>query len=147
MSKKKSYYTLKDKKDWISFIKNMGNPKDKDSEIYNNNKKNGKTKIIDLHGFSLDEANKKVRDLVNFSFENNYKKILVITGKGLRSKKKIEKNPYLSNEMSLLRNSVPNFLKNNKELSNKIYKISEAEFKDGGKGAFYIFLKNLKDKL
>tara|TARA_Y100000590_G_C15554046_1_gene952068 strand:+ start:39 stop:476 length:438 start_codon:yes stop_codon:yes gene_type:complete len=144
VSKKKSYFTPKDKKDWFSFVKNMGNPQNKDLENHNINKKKNKT--IDLHGSSLEEANKKIKDLINFSFENNYDKILVITGKGIRSKKNIEKNPYLSNEMSQLKYSVPNYIENDEELSDKIYKISKAEFKDGGEGAFYIFLKKLKNK-
>jgi len=41
-----------------------------------------------------------------------------------------------------LKYSVPEFIKNDEDLKNKINKISKAEIKDGGEGAIYIFLKN-----
>jgi len=44
--------------------------------------------------------------------------------------------------MSILKNSVPNFIKSNEDLLSKIIKISKAEQQDGGDGAFYILLKN-----
>jgi DNA-nicking Smr family endonuclease len=43
--------------------------------------------------------------------------------------------------MNILKHSIPEYLKNNMELNNKISNISKASFKDGGEGAFYIFLK------
>ena len=89
--------------------------------------------------FSLYQANKAVKKFILESFEDKYKKLLVITGKGLRSK--VHDNPYLSEQMNILKNSVPEFIKNDESLHKKIKKISEADLKDGGKGAFYIFLK------
>ena len=94
-----------------------------------------------MHGFSLDQANKIVKKFIIKSFEDGYKKLLVITGKGLRSK--IYKNPYLSEQMSVLKNSVPEFIKNDKDLFNIISRISKADLKDGGEGAFYNFLKRI----
>ena len=47
--------------------------------------------------------------------------------------------------MNILKNSVPEYLKNNIELHNKISDISKANLKDGGEGAFYIFLKSIKE--
>ena len=44
--------------------------------------------------------------------------------------------------MSILKNSVPYFIKNDNEISRKIIKISKAEQEDGGDGALYILLKN-----
>ena len=99
-------------------------------------------KKIDLHGLSLDEANTQVKKFINTSFQNNLEKILVITGKGLRSKAKDD--PYKSISMSILKNSVPDFINNDKQLSSKILKIRSADIKDGGDGAFYIFLKSKK---
>jgi len=69
--------------------------------------------------------------------------IVIVTGKGLRSK--VYKNPYLSKQMSVLKYSVPEFIKNDKDLLSKISKISKADLKDGGEGAFYIFLKSSRN--
>ena len=68
------------------------------------------------------------------------KKITVVTGKGKRSK--VEDNPYLSRELSILKNSVPEFIRSNQNLMKKIKGISEANIDDGSSGAFYIYLKN-----
>ena len=54
-------------------------------------------------------------------------------------------NPYVSESLNVLKNSVPEFIKNNEEMSSKIIKISKASVKDGGDGAFYIFLKKKKN--
>tara|TARA_A100001037_G_scaffold282096_1_gene286386 strand:- start:422 stop:550 length:129 start_codon:yes stop_codon:yes gene_type:complete len=40
-----------------------------------------------------------------------------------------------------LKYSIPEFLKNNQDLMKIISNISQASIKDGGSGAFYIFLK------
>ena len=77
------------------------------------------------------------------SFAKGYKKLLIITGKGLRSK--VHNNPYLSEQMNVLKHSVPEFIKNDEDLFGKISKISTADLKDGGEGAFYIFLKRKKN--
>ena len=53
----------------------------------------------------------------------------------------VDKDPYVSNELSILKYSVPEYIKNNQELMKKIIEIKEAKIEDGGTGAFYIFLK------
>ena len=67
-------------------------------------------------------------------------KIIVITGKGLRSKS--VENPYLSKDLSILKYSVPEFIETNAALIKMIIEITDAKIEDGGSGAFYIFLKN-----
>ena len=99
-----------------------------------------KIKKIDLHGYSLEDANKSVEDFIQKCFEDNVTKIIVITGKGLRSKN-IE-NPYFSKNLSILKYSVPEFIENNNHLLKIIIKITDANIEDGGSGAFYIYLKN-----
>ena len=99
--------------------------------------------MIDLHGFSLIEANQIVKNFIINSFNSGYKKLLIVTGKGLRSKS--HENPYLSEKLSVLRNSVPEYIKNDENLANKITSISTADIKDGGEGAIYVFLKNNKN--
>ena len=86
------------------------------------------------------EANKTVKKFIIESFNNGYKKLLIVTGKGGRSKSRA--NPYLSEKLSVLKYSVPEYINNDENLINKIRKISQADLKDGGEGAIYIFLKN-----
>ena len=139
---KKKSVTFRDKKDWVTFTKNLKNVYDKDINLIKQNFKQNKTLKLDLHGFSLDQANKLVKKFIISSFDEGYKKLLIITGKGLRSK--VHNNPYLSQQMNVLKNSVPEFIKSDENLFNKINKIEKSDQKDGGEGAFYIFLKNKK---
>ena len=143
--KKKYPVTSKDKKDWITFIKHPKNIYDKDVNFVKQNTAVNKIKKLDLHGLSLNQANKIVKKFVIDSFEEGYKKLLIITGKGLRSK--AHKNPYLSEQMNVLKHSVPEFIKNDEDLFEKISRISAADLKDGGEGAFYIFFKKVKKSI
>ena len=141
--KKKYPASDKDKKEWLSFTKSLENPYDKDAHYAKQNIKENKIKKLDLHGFSLDQANKITKEFIIKSFEEECKKILIITGKGLRSK--VHDNPYLSEQMNVLKSSVPEFIKNDKDLFEKVNRISKADLKDGGEGAFYVSLKYPKN--
>jgi DNA-nicking Smr family endonuclease len=137
--KKKYTASSKDKKDWTEFLKNIGEVSFKEAgEVYSEKKIN-KTPKLDLHGFSLDESTKVVKKFITNSYNFGYKKLLIVTGKGLRSK--THNNPYVSKKLSILRYSIPEYIKNEESLKNKINKVSEAEIKDGGEGAVYIFLR------
>ena len=133
----KKKITEKDKKDWENFLSSDVSLPNKDLNI--DIKKNILTKKIDLHGFSLEEANKKIEDIIKNYYGVGVKKIIVITGKGLHSNH-IE-DPYISKNLGILKNSVPEFIKNNKELMSLIQNIEMAKVDDGGEGAFYIYLK------
>ena len=135
--------TEKDKKDWENFLLNGEKLANKDNFSIKKIRSE-LTRVIDLHGFTLKEANKMVEQFINKSFLNSVTKIIVITGKGLRSKKKLD--PYSSKNLSILKYSVPDFIKSNKVLAKKIIEIEDAKLEDGGSGAFYIYLKN-KEKL
>ena len=127
----------KDKKDWQEFLSKKESLPVKDDEL---SKKNIPEILkFDLHGYSLDEANYKVRDIILKSYEKGIKKLVLITGKGIHSQN--EKDPYVSKDLGILKNSVPEYIKNNPQLINKINEIAEADIKDGGSGAFYIYLK------
>ena len=141
--KKKNFISSKDKKDWLAFTKQMGNIKAKESDLLKENIKLNEVKKLDLHEFSLNEANEKVKNFIINSFNSGYKKILIVTGKGLRSKS--HENPYVSEKLSVLRYSVPEYIKSDENLTNKINSISIADIKDGGEGAINIFLKNNKN--
>ena len=140
--KKKYSVTSKDKKDWDVFTKHMGNISAKESDFLKENVQINKVKKLDLHGSSLAEANERVKNFIIESFNSGYKKLLVITGKGLRSKS--SGNPYLSETLSTLKYAVPEYIRNDESLNKKIIRISEADLKEGGEGAIYIFLKNKK---
>ena len=127
----------KDKKDWESFISNNERLPNKDLKKFNANLY--KTQSIDLHGYTLEEANKTIKKFINNCFERKMDKLIVVTGKGLHSQN--EKDPYVSKDLSILKYSVPEYIKNNKELMNIINEIKDANIEDGGSGAFYIFLK------
>ena len=90
----------------------------------------------------MDNANKVVKKFIIESFDKGYNKLLVVTGKGLRSKS--YDNPYISENLSVLKNSVPEYIKNNENLNSIISKIARADQQDGGEGAINIFLKNNK---
>ena len=140
--KKNNKVSFKDKKDWSDFVKKMGTVIDKDQLYSEKNINKNITKKLDLHGFSLNEANQITKKFITNSYEEGYSKLLLILGKGSRSK--VYQDPYRSKDMNILKNSVPEYIKNNIELSDKILRISEAEIKDGGEGAINIFLKNKK---
>jgi DNA-nicking Smr family endonuclease len=138
--KKKEDISNSDKKLWAEYLKNPKDIFDKDLE--------DKTPQIlaekyrfDLHGFTLKEANEKVGELIYFCQKKGFKEILLITGKGLHSN--VDQNAYVSKELSKLRYSVPEHIKSQKELSNKIIKIEQADIRDGGEGALIIKLKKL----
>jgi len=131
----------KDKKDWQNFISNKEKLSDKDLHLSNKKIKKEITEIIDLHGFSLENANNTIEEFIIQCSKKKISKIIVITGKGLRSKS-IE-NPYVSKDLSILKYSVPSFIKSKNNLIKLIKKIEEAKIEDGGEGAFYIFLKKL----
>ena len=130
----------KDKKEWENFLKSNEKIFDKDNN--HQNKEFFKTKSIDLHGYTLDQANKKIEEFIQYSYNKKINKIIVVTGKGLHSQN--EKNPYVSKDLSILKHSVPNFIYNNRNLMKLITEIKDAEIKDGGSGAFYIYLKKNK---
>jgi len=143
-AKKKDIENLdKDKQDWESFINNKEKIFDKDF-VHKKKLRNEKIKKIDLHGFTIEEANKAIEQFIQKCFDENVTKIIVITGKGLRSKN--VENPYLSKDLSILKYSVPEFIENDKSLAKFIIESTDAKIEDGGSGAFYIYLKN-KNKL
>jgi len=140
--KKKYSASVKDKKDWSNFTKQMGNISTKEDDLLEENQQIKKIRKLDLHGYSLNDANKVVKKFIIESFNQNYKKLLIVTGKGLRSKS--YDDPYISENLSVLKNSVPEYIKNDKNLNSIINKIVQASQKDGGEGAINIFLKNNK---
>ena len=69
-------------------------------------------------------------------------KINIITGKGLRSKNL--NDPYQSKDLSILKYSVPDYIKKNSEIMKKILKIDLDSVESPSKGNFDIILKQKK---
>ena len=137
---KKKDLSKEDINTWKTYIKNPSDIYDKDKNISQNQERKNRF-IFDLHGYTLDEANQKVKNLITTCANNKYKEILLITGKGLHSNS--DSDAYVSRNLSKLKYSVPEFIKNNEELSKYIISLSNADLKDGGEGAILIKLKNL----
>jgi len=129
----------KDKYDWENFLNNKEKIPNKDF-VHKKKIRYEKIKKIDLHGYTIEEANKAIEQFIQKCFEESVTKIIVITGKGLRSKN--VENPYLSKDLSILKYSVPEFIEKNKSLTRLIIETKDAKIEDGGSGAFYIYLKN-----
>ena len=110
-----------------------------DKDNFHTEIKSKKTRSLDLHGKTLDEANKIIENFIRSSYEDKVYKLIIVTGKGLHSSN--EKDPYVSKDLGILKYSIPEFVRNNENLMQIISSISEASVKDGGAGAFYIFLK------
>ena len=130
----------KDKKDWQNFLDSSEKLQSKDS--YQLNDKIISERSIDLHGYTLEEANKQISEFIENCYVNKVKKVNVITGKGMRSKNL--EDPYQSKDLSILKYSVPEYIKNNNQLMNKIIKIDFESVNSPSKGNFDIFLKTIK---
>ena len=130
----------KDKKDWRNFINSSEKLQSKDLEQPND--RAILERSIDLHGFTLEEANEEISKFIENCYLNKVKKINVITGKGMRSKN--INDPYQSSELSILKYSVPEYIKNNSELMKKIIKIDFESVDSPSKGNFDIILKSIK---
>ena len=127
----------KDKKDWETFLSSKEKVPDKDFKTQK--KKQLKVSSIDLHGYTLEQANKTIEEFILKSYKENIGKLIVVTGKGIHSD--VEKDPYVSKDLSILKYSVPEFINNNQNLMEIINDIQDAKVEDGGSGAFYVYLK------
>ena len=130
----------KDKKDWQDFLDSSEKLQSKDVDQFKNQIISERS--IDLHGYTLEEANRQIYQFIEDCYLNKVKKVNVITGKGMRSKNL--ENPYQSKDLSILKYSVPDYIKNNTELMNKIIKIDFDSVNSPSKGNFDIFLKTIK---
>ena len=130
----------KDKKDWQTFVSSSDKIPNKDFKLQRKNPT--KVKSIDLHGYTLEQANSTIEKFILKAFDDRVNKLIVVTGKGIHSN--VEKDPYVSKNLSILKYSVPEFITNNQNLMKIINDITDATIEDGGSGAFYIYLKKNK---
>ena len=127
----------KDKKDWQTFISSKEKIVDKDFKPQIKN--HLKVRSLDLHGYTLEQANNAIEKFILKAFEEGVSKLIIVTGKGIHSD--VEKDPYVSKDLSILKYSVPEFINNNQNLMRVINDIQDATIEDGGSGAFYVLLK------
>ena len=127
----------KDKKDWQTFISSKEKIVDKDFKPQIKN--HLKVRSLDLHGYTLEQANNAIEKFILKAFEEGVSKLIIVTGKGIHSN--VERDPYVSKDLSILKYSVPEFINNNKKLMGVINDIQDATIEDGGSGAFYVLLK------
>ena len=130
----------KDKKDWQNFLDSSEKLQSKDVDQLN--KEIIPEKSIDLHGYTLEDANKQITEFIENCYVNKVKKVNVITGKGMRSKNL--EDPYQSKDLSILKYSVPEYIKNNSQLMSKIISIDFEAVENPSMGNFDIFLKKKK---
>ena len=131
----------KDKQDWQEFLDSTDKLENKDQKISPRHKRYIE-RSIDLHGYTLEEANQKMSSFIQECYANGVYKINVITGKGLRSKNL--NDPYQSSNLSILKHSVPNFIKGSDHLMKRIISIDFEAVENPSVGNFDIFLRKKK---
>jgi len=139
-NKNEGLITKEDINSWESFKKEDNIfLEDKDLHTCRLLKKSKFDLKCDLHGYSLQDAFDKVDNIFDQSRTKNLNSILIVTGKGLRSK--VFEDTYKSEDLSLLRYAVPDYIKKNYQ--NRIISISVASIENGGEGAYELKLKKL----
>ena len=139
-NKDKALITKEDISSWESFKKQDSiSFEDKDLNFHQPFKKFKFDLKYDLHGYSLQEAFDKVDEIFDLSKKKNLTNILIVTGKGLRSK--AFEDPYKSEDLSLLRYAIPSYIRKNYQ--NRLISISIASIENGGEGAYELKLKKL----
>ena len=133
----------KDKQDWQNFIDGSAKLENKDKSLEEDNS-NLIEKTIDLHGYSIENANVKIKEFIEQSYSRKVNKINIITGKGSRSKN--FSDPYQSFDLSILKYSVPQYIKNNLDLMKIIKLINYEAVNNPNQGSFDIILKKNKIK-
>ena len=130
----------KDKKDWENFLSKNERLADKDNKL--SKEITFKTRLIDLHGYTLEDANKSIENFIIKSYQDKINKLKVVTGKGIHSQN--EKDPYVSKDLSILKYSVPEYIKSNSNLMKLIQSINDDSINNTTKGSFELYLKRFK---
>jgi DNA-nicking Smr family endonuclease len=90
---------------------------------------------IDLHGMTRDEARTALLAFLAFQLERGARCVLVITGKGGRGR-----------GTGVIRAALPHWL-NDAILRPGVVAFAEAQPRDGGAGAFYLYLRRRRSRL
>ena len=96
---------------------------------------------LDLHGRSVEESKIEVFKFITNNFETQNRLLLIICGKGKRLGVS-----HGWKGTGILNKKIPDWL-NSKALFNKVLWFDYARPNQGGKGAYIVYLKKLKNKL
>jgi len=99
------------------------------------------SKKLDLHGRSVEESKIEVFKFITNNFETQNRLLLIICGKG----KRLDVTRGWEGT-GILNKKLPDWL-NSKALFNKVLWFDHAMPDQGGKGAYIVYLKKLKNKL
>ena len=95
-------------------------------------------RVLDLHGCRRTEAEQRLRNFVLGSRTSSRRLVLVITGKGQRTPKKLH-----DGEKGILRRHVPEWL-SSPPLDRHVLYFGPAHPVHGGSGAFYVYLRRMR---
>lgn len=96
---------------------------------------------LDLHGRTVEESKMAVFEFITNNFEKQNRLLLIICGKGKRLGV-----THGWQGTGILNKKIPDWL-NSKALFSKVLWFDYARPDQGGKGAYIVYLKKLKDKL
>ena len=99
------------------------------------------SKKLDLHGRSVEESKIAVLKFITDNFETQNRLLLIICGKG----KRLDVTHGWQGT-GILNKKIPDWL-NSKALFNKVLWFDYARPNQGGKGAYIVYLKKLKNEL
>ena len=99
------------------------------------------SKKLDLHGRSVEESRIEVFKFITNNFETQNRLLLIICGKGKRLGV-----THGWQGTGILNKKIPDWL-NSKALFNKVLWFDYARADQGGKGAYIVYLKKLKNEL
>ena len=99
------------------------------------------SKKLDLHGKSVEESKIEVLKFISDNFETQNRLLLIICGKG----KRLDVTHGWQGT-GILNKKIPDWL-NSKALFNKVLWFDYARPNQGGKGAYIVYLKKLKNEL
>jgi DNA-nicking Smr family endonuclease len=94
---------------------------------------------LDLHGYTQQQAHQELTRFLLRCYGAGFRCVLIITGKGIKNLDKPEEQT-----RGVLNRNVPRWIMD-PPLKDIVLKYSIATIKDGGSGAYYIYLKRKRD--
>lgn len=94
---------------------------------------------LDLHGLTLKQAQIKVENFILDSVQQHKRCLLIITGKGIK-RFDTGDNTFDQPQRGVIKENFPYWL-DTAPLKHKVLKYTPAAIKDGGSGAYYVYLK------
>lgn len=91
---------------------------------------------LDLHGMTQAQAHDALQQFIIKAYKNEKRCVLVVTGKG--------RSDWKDSKPGILKQNVPRWL-NEPPLRDLVLKTHDAQIKDGGTGALYVYLRRNRD--